>query len=86
MSEIQRRATEAQTLLSDQSPLPGVLAEIREDAQAAFLVSGGDPAKLAEAYEGIKAVAFLEKVLQRRMNAGSVEAKAERRKEQRGKD
>jgi len=71
MSDIKRRATEARTLLSDPS-LSDVLNEIREDAIAAFLTSGGNAEQMTAAYQDVQAVQTILDALQRRITAQEI--------------
>lgn len=86
MSDIERRAVEARTLLSEQSALPAVLEEIRQEAVAAFLSSGGDPERMAAAFDKVRAVETLRHALRQRENALTVEEHQKRKEQQRGND
>ena len=80
MTDKQTRAREAQTLLSEQSALPAVLDEIRQEAVTAFLNSGGDADAMAKAFKGIEAVNLLKQRLQSRIADGAFEAKKEQQR------
>ena len=66
-----RKAADAKRLSEDPA-LCALLAEIEEEATAAFLASRGDPASLTAAYATAKAVQTLRTALQTRMDAGLV--------------
>jgi hypothetical protein len=74
MSDIKRRATEARTLLSDPA-LTAVLEEIRADAVAAFLTSGGNAEQMTKAHQDVQAVETILNALQRRITAQDFEDK-----------
>jgi hypothetical protein len=74
MTDITRRATEARTLLSDPSLLD-VLDEIRANAIAAFLASGGDPERMTAAHRDVQSVETILDALQSRITAQEIEDK-----------
>lgn len=68
--------------MGDPEGLPAILREIREEASNAFLSSGGDPARMAAAYEKVRAAETIEAALQIRMEAETFEQKKEKQREQ----
>jgi hypothetical protein len=74
----QQRALEAKELL-DNEPLQRLFAEIREDAQTAFLKSGGNPDQMTAAFQKVRAVETILAELNNRVNGFAYE---EKRKEQ----
>lgn len=77
--ETRRRAAQARRLKED-ADLTAVLAEIEEEATAAFLVSRGDPAALTAAYRKAEAVQTLLGALQARIDAQAVEDNREQKR------
>ena len=67
-TDTRERAAEAARLL-DSPLLQEVLAEIEKDARWAFLASGGDPAKMAAAYQQARAAETLRARLKAHVDA-----------------
>lgn len=75
-SAIRRKAADAARLLED-AALREVLSEIEEEAKAAFLASGGNPDRMAAAFEKVRAAETVRARLQARIADEAVEAKRE---------
>lgn len=83
MTDVRRRAAEARALLNDPA-FQDVCNEIREEATAAFLGSGGNPDQMAAAHERVRAVETFEQALQSRIAEQSLLDKREQ--QHRGND
>lgn len=77
--ETRRRAAQARRLKED-ADLKAVLAEIVEEAKAAFLASRGDPDALTAAYRKAEAVQTLLDALQASIDAQTFEDNREQRR------